>query len=80
MTFFQINIESLRSIKSAPNATCIARWEDDGGGPNPIALASRSPRLKARRIGWLPPARSPQHRTKQTCFGTNEPSMKDPLE
>ncbi|MCP1169521.1 hypothetical protein [Limimaricola litoreus] len=66
--FYQMNIENPPTIETAPNGTCIARWEDDGGGPDPIALADRSPGPKARRIGGLPPARSLRHRAKHVCF------------
>lgn len=78
MMIYQMNIESPRFIEAAPNAACIARWEDDGGGPGPIALANRSPGPKARRIGRLPAARSLRQRAKHACFERSDPSMKAP--
>jgi len=77
MMICQMNIERSVPKNSASNAACIARWEDDGGGPNPILFTNCSSGPEARRIGRMPPRKIAAASAETDLFSEGERPVRE---
>ncbi len=77
MMICQMKIERPHSRNSASNAACIARWEDDGGGPNTILVTNRSSGPEARRIGRMPPCKLAAALAESDLFSDGERPVRE---